>query len=114
MLQPGMEAGGPVVPSYRVYLLSDAERIVGRGDFASRDDAAAMTIAELVSVTSRDPWASYELWREDRKISAGTPSPTLPLDQFDDHIRQAKADAELALIDSRWRIAEGWRLLEAV
>jgi hypothetical protein len=103
------------VPSYRVYLLSGHNRIVGRGDFASRDDQAAITIAGLVSGASSDPSGSYELWREDRKIGAGRPPSTLPgHDELDDHILQVTADAALALNDSRLRIAESRRLLEAV
>ena len=114
MLQPGWRPRGPNVPSYRVYLLSDLNRIVGRGDFASRDDQAAIIVAELVSVASPDQTASYELWRENLKIGSGKPSAALSAqDDLDEHIRKATADATLALNDSRWRIAESRRLLEA-
>ena len=100
--------------TYRLYLRDDDWAIVGRDDFAAEDDRRAILIARALCAACADRCAGYGLWQGTRRVNASFPlrQPDLPPEQLPAKAQDIVLERELALLESRWTIADSVRLLE--
>ena len=60
------------MPSFRIFFLNDAHRVVASDDFETVSDAEATRIAVLLTGAFLDYCVGYELWRGNRRIAGRT------------------------------------------
>lgn len=100
--------------TYRVFFRDKIGTIIGRDDFEAPDDHRAMLIARALCDACSDLAASCELRQGFRLIDRRFPMRTVNLSA--EHLARTTREIilarEIALLESRWAIADSARLLE--
>jgi hypothetical protein len=114
------------MPSYRIYFRTGNATIGGcddffrtgkgtiggRDDFEADDDRDALFIAQLLSNACADICETFELWEGARRVNTACAVPHSTAQQVNAHIQEIVIEHEMAMRDSKWRIADSRRLLD--
>ena len=104
---------GVNIATYRVFFLDQERKIVGRDEFAAPDDAHAIAIAQTLGDACSDECADFELWQSERRIDLDLPEGHMPgADRIVERVQETVVEREIALLESRWAIADSARLLK--